>query len=87
MVLLKDGREVDLVLYKFDSCPYCQRVLQAIDRLGIEIPTRDTRRDPDAARTLVETGGKRQVPCLFVEGKPLYESLDILRWLEENLVG
>ena len=33
---------------------------------------------------LVSIGGKRQVPCLFIDGKPLYESLDIIKWLEEH---
>ena len=42
------------------------------------------REDPDAADELARVGGKRQVPCLFIDGKPLYESLDIIKWLEEN---
>lgn len=25
-----------------------------------------------------------QVPCLFIDGEPLYESMDIIKWLEEN---
>ena len=33
---------------------------------------------------LIEHGGKEQVPCLFIDGKPLYESLDIIAWLEEH---
>ena len=37
-----------------------------------------------AAKELIQVGGKQQVPCLFIDGKPLYESLDIIRWLEEN---
>lgn len=28
--------------------------------------------------------GKRQVPCLFIDGKPLYESSDIIAWFEQN---
>ena len=31
---------------------------------------------------LIEAGGKEQVPCLFIDGKPMYESLDIIDWLE-----
>lgn len=29
-------------------------------------------------------GGKHQVPCLFIDGKPLYESSDIIAWFEQN---
>jgi glutaredoxin len=33
---------------------------------------------------LVEVGGKKQIPCLFIDGKPLYESKDIVAWLRAN---
>ena len=34
---------------------------------------------------LIRVGGKQQVPCLFIDGKPMYESLDIVEWLRANL--
>ena len=36
------------------------------------------------AGTLVSVGGKQQVPCLFIDGAPLYESGDIVEWLERR---
>lgn len=30
---------------------------------------------------LIHDGGKDQVPCLLIEGRPLYESMDIIEWL------
>ena len=45
---------------------------------GIEVPLRDISTDADALETLVRVGGKRQVPCLFIDGEPLYESDDII---------
>ena len=45
---------------------------------------KDIIQDPEAEKTLIAVGGKRQVPCLFIDGKPLYESLDIIKWLEEH---
>lgn len=86
MVKLKDGREVDLELFKFDSCPFCARVQSRIAQLGIEgVRMRDTLREPDANAELIQRGGKRQVPCLFIDGQPLYESRDINAWLEANV--
>ena len=79
-----DGRSIDLELFKFDSCPYCHVVYRAIDRLGVNVRLRDTMFEPEAARTLLQVGGKQQVPCLFIDGRPMYESLDIVAWLEEN---
>lgn len=70
-----------LVLYKYDSCPYCQRVMRTIDDLGLELERRDTMRDPQARKELVAATGWTQVPCLFIDGQPLLESTDIIEWL------
>lgn len=80
----KDGTEVDLELYKFDSCPYCQKVQRVIDRLGVPVTMRDTVADPTLDQVLIMRGGKRQVPCLFIDGDPMYESSDIAAWLERH---
>ena len=79
------GQPLSLVLYMFESCPYCQRVLHAANKLGYEIPRRDIRKDPAALAELVKVGGSRQVPCLFIGGKPLYESADIIRYLQTEV--
>ena len=72
-------------LYIMPSCPFCHRVLAFMDDHGINIPLRDITTDREAEQTLIDVGGKRQVPCLFIDGKPLYESLDIIDYLEKNL--
>lgn len=71
-----------LELYYYPSCPYCQRVLRAIDANGYKgIVLKNIHADAVADATLVRVGGKHQVPCLFIDGQPLYESLDIIDWL------
>jgi glutathione S-transferase len=85
MVELKDGRRVDLELFKFDSCPFCVRVMGKLRQLGLTgVRLRDTLREPGAEEELVRRGGSDMVPCLFIDGVPLYESADIVRWLEAN---
>ena len=74
----------ELMLYYFPSCPYCRLVLDCLGRLDLEIPMRDIRSEAGARDDLLEIGGKGQVPCLVIDGKPLYESGDIVRWLEAN---
>jgi glutaredoxin len=74
----------ELMLYYFPSCPYCRLVLDCLDRLGLEISMRDIQSEPGARDDLLEIGGKGQVPCLVIDGKPLYESGDIVRWLEAH---
>ncbi len=74
-----------LELFKFDTCPYCQRVLKEIarsDRTDIEM--HDIHKSQDDRRRLIEEGGMEQVPCLFIDGKPMYESLDIVAWLQAH---
>jgi len=74
----------DLTLYYFPSCPYCRLVLDCLGRLDLEIPMRDIQSEPGARDDLLEIGGKAQVPCLVIDGKPLYESSDVVRWLEKS---
>lgn len=68
------------------SCPYCKKVMRYMAVHTIEIPLSDITSNPEAAEKLIEVGGKRQVPCLFIDGKPLYESDDIVAWLNKNLL-
>ena len=74
----------ELTLYYFPSCPYCRAVSACLDRLECEIPKRDIKTEPGARDELVKIGGKGQVPCLVIDGNPLYESSDIIQWLETN---
>lgn len=72
-----------LELYKKDTCPYCRRVMSHIEQSGrTDIEYRDILESEENRRRLVEVGGKQQVPCLFIDGDPLYESMGIINWLE-----
>ena len=79
-----DGRQRHLALYKFDSCPYCKRVFRTIDQLDVNIEYRDTRSGPDWRKDLRDKTGRTQVPCLFIDGEPLFESSDISAYLSKN---
>ena len=72
-----------LELYYYPDCPYCQKVLRELDGLGAAdaIVLKNIHADDSARQTLIAVGGKQQVPCLFIDGAPLYESDDIVRWL------
>jgi glutaredoxin len=76
----------DLILYYFESCPYCQKVFNYLKGKNIDLKLKNIHEDQEAASELVEVGGKNQVPCLFIDGDPLYESDDIINWLKSNLV-
>lgn len=69
------------VLYMRPTCPYCQKVLRWLEENERELPLRDISTDPEARAELERVGGKAQVPCLFIDGRPLYESSDIIDYL------
>ena len=71
-----------LDLYMFPSCPYCRRVMAMIDASGRkDVVYHNIRANETDRETLILVGGKEQVPCLFIDGKPMYESQDIIDWL------
>ena len=78
-----------LVLYKFDACPYCKRVQKIIDELQIhdQIEMRDTQIYPIWKQDLRKRTGKTQVPCLFIDGTEMFESLDIVAYLKQRFTN
>ena len=73
-----------LVLYIRNSCPYCTKVTKYLKKEKKTVPTKDIGKDRQAAHELIQIGGKRQVPCLVINGQALYESSDILHWLKTH---
>lgn len=72
------------VLYYKDSCPFCQRVLHFMQKSNIVCEMKDTTIDENACE-LCKIGGKKQVPCLVIDGQAMYESLDIINYMNEKL--
>jgi len=71
----------DLTLYYKKSCPYCQKVIGFMDENHINLDMRDILQ-PGNQNDLIKIGGKKQVPCLIIDGKALYESDDIIAYLQ-----
>jgi len=76
-----------LSLYQYSSCPYCARVLGALDRLDLDVELRDVLENREHLRELVQATRRTTVPCLRIEHSDgrvewLHESLDIIRYLE-----
>ena len=78
-----------LELYYFPECPYCELVTNVIQNLGLgeKIKLFNTRTNPDFAQKLLKDTGRRTVPCLYINNKPMHESKDIVTWLEKNKLG
>lgn len=75
-----------LELYYYDQCPFCAMVLRKIQELSLSkfITFKNTLESNEAREFHMQTTGRSTVPCLYINDKPLFESRDILIWLEEN---
>lgn len=76
--------KVDLALYYYEACPYCQLVMETIDDLNLKVELCDIRTNADHLNKLVADTGRRTVPCLYIDGQPMHESAEIVRWLKAN---
>lgn len=75
----------NLKLYYKKVCPFSQKVLRAIEDNNLKnIELREITEVEQYREELVNIGGKEQVPCLFIDDKPMYESDDIINYLLEN---
>ncbi len=72
-----------LILYYRPTCPFCLKVLGFMRQKGIQVPLKNIGNEETRVE-LLRLGGKQQVPCLLIDGKALYESDDIIRWLDTH---
>ncbi len=72
-----------LDLFVLESCPYCRKVMDFLDKENIEYHKIDIS-DKESENSLIQIGGKRQVPFLVdVERNiQMYESKDIIEYLK-----
>ncbi|WP_435119474.1 glutaredoxin family protein [Halolamina sp. C58] len=77
----------NLTLYELDGCPYCAKVIDKLDELGLEYDSVMVPSSHDKRDEVKEVSGQTGVPVLVdeehgVEGMP--ESDDIVEYLEET---
>ena len=73
-----------IALYYMPQCPHSQKVLAYLRKENISIPLKDVSKDAQAKEELRVIGGHMIVPCLIVDGRPIYNDYDIIQWLSEN---
>ena len=86
-----DEQVAGMRLYQFYACPLCIKTRRAMHRLNLPIETRDVGAGSPHRSELEAGGGRIQVPCLYFldngEERWMYESGDIIRYLEERFGG
>ncbi len=86
-----DQQTVALALYQYEACPFCVKVRRAFKRHSLKIETRDAKRNAEYRQELETKGGTLKVPCLQItetdgQVRWLYESSEIIRYLEQRFV-
>ena len=89
---LIDDKTRNLVLYQFNTCPFCIKVRREIHRLSLKIELRDAQHDPINRAALLAGGGSLQVPCLKItdtqgQSRWLYESAEINAYLHREFAS
>jgi glutaredoxin 3 len=52
---------------------------------GIEIPMKNIADSSEFRKDLLSIAGSSQTPCLVIDGKPMHESEDIIKWFKDYL--
>ncbi len=75
-----------LELFYYAQCPFCHMVVSHIKKLDLteKIIFKNTLEDPANRDFHMKTTGRTTVPCLYIDGKPMFESRDIMEWLTQN---
>jgi glutaredoxin len=73
-----------LELYYFDACPFCQIVLREVKALNLKVTYNHIYKEPQHHEKLYKDTGRGTTPCLYIDGKPMFESADIIEWLNDN---
>jgi len=73
-----------LILYNMEGSPYCRKAREALSELDLEYVVRNLPKGSPKRASLVERGGKMQVPYLVDPntGREMYESDGIVAYLE-----
>ena len=87
-----DQEASNLVLYQFQTCPFCIKVKRNNKRLSLKIETRDAQHNSTYRNELLQGGGQIKVPCLKIideKGKDrwMYESEDIMEYLQDRFAA
>jgi glutathione S-transferase len=75
-----------LELYQFEECPFCARVREELDALGLDYVVRTVPRSHPRRDRVKAVSGQTQVPVLVDpdHGKVVVESEEIIAYLGEQ---
>lgn len=61
----------EVVMYRTPYCGYCVRAKMLLQEKGVVFREVDVSHDPGTRRWLVDATGRRTVPQIFINGRPV----------------
>lgn len=80
----KAKQKPELNLFYSPSCPYSREVLDYLNQIHKKIPLTNVQNNAEAKDYLKTYGKSMKVPCLFIDGQPLYGADAIIEWLSQH---
>lgn len=77
----------DITLYELPGCPYCAKVIDKLNQLGLEYDSIEVSRSHGERTEVKEVSGQTGVPVIVDEAHGvdgMHESDDIVAYLEET---
>ena len=77
----------DITLYELPGCPYCAKVIDMLEQLGLEYDTVEVPSDHAERTEVKEVSGQTSVPVIVDEAHGvdgMHESDDIVEYLERT---
>ncbi len=83
---MTDADDPTFTLYRLQACPYCERVVRALDELGIDYRSRFVEPMHSERTAVKRLTGARTVPAIVDEntGVTMAESANIVEYLERT---
>jgi glutaredoxin len=75
-------QKTDIRLYTGDYCPFCRRVKNELERLGLDYEAVDA--DADMRQEVIRLSGQRAIPILTIGDEVLVDSSYIIRELRNR---
>ena len=74
--------KTEIRLYTGSYCPYCRRVKQELDRLGVGYDAVNA--DEDGRQEVIQLSGQRAIPVVTIGEDVLVDSSNIIRELRKR---
>jgi glutaredoxin 3 len=75
-------QKTDIRLYTGDYCPFCRRVKNELERIGLDYEAVDA--DADMREEVIRLSGQRAIPILTIGDEVFVDSSHIIRELRKR---